>query len=226
MLIKNNKIIVRKCNQETYKKLIDAGYERFMLDGKQLVIPFHVFDEDDLFDNLKSLDIKFYAVPLDKENAFALNLNSGRVLASFDILERADQHVDSSTFIDTMTLIKDISENVEGFENNTYQKLVEELRYLTKSPLSTYISTSVDLLENKLSETVRTSNIDRLRTELNKKGITQLFTDTYNNFLKCCLDDFVHKTLADSYRDADLAFWYRGITNTSKEQERIDSLDI
>lgn len=207
MLIKNNKIIVRKCTKETAEKLCRNGYEKYSIDGKTLIIPFHVFDEYDLMENLTSLGIKFYGVPLSEESYCSLRTNNYSLLDTFNMIFENDDRFKENVFTDTIELIRNISKNKKS---DHYDKLILELKSIVKNPMSLHSTIDLTELSNFLAD-----NLDdlSLADKERLKNIENNLKSGYrahmgNDFLNTCVFSLIYEPILQEYKNADLVFWY------------------
>ena len=219
MLIKNNKIIVRKCKKDLFEEVLrPLGYEKLMVDGKTLVVPFHVFNEMDLFQNLIDAGISFYAVPLNEDHQYVLTTDRLSIMSTCNIFEK-DSFVTNTDFTNTVELIRLLSYQCENSTNSVYDALLTAIKTLAKNPDERY---SFKLKLERVAKYL-VDNLDNLR-EKEKELIASLEKSLdYNyvanqgeDFLKECIRYFIFEQILKIYTKADLVFWYNALPAFSK----------
>ena len=221
MLIKNNKIIVRKCRKNLFEETLNTmGYEKLMADGKTLIVPFHVFDEVDLFQNLKEANIKFYAVPLNDDHHYLLTTDNYSLLSTCNFFEKGE-FLNNTDFTNTIELIRLLSYQCENPKECTYEKLLKELKFVVKNPSQDYLNVDFERVGKYL-----TDNVDKLNEkergliiELEKSLGIEFSSISGEEFLKSCLVHFVYEGLLETYEKADLVFWYNALPASSRGQD-------
>lgn len=221
MLIKNNKIIARKCKERLFEDVLEKrGYQKLLVDGKTLIVPFHVFNEDDLFADLESANVNYYAVPLFDEHYHSLIVNGSKIMCTFNVIEKGVFEKEAN-FTNTVELIRLLSYQCENPKNCTYDKLLKELKVVVKNPVSDYININLstvgkylienlDVLHEREQELIESLEKGLQDDEVRYKAVHG------EEFLKACLLKFVYEPILNAYVKSDFVFWYNTLSPCSR----------
>lgn len=221
MLIKNNQIIVRKCNQETADKLLKM-YEWGDKKNKILTLPFHVFSEEDLFNDLKTQGIKYYAIPLEAKgegHLYSIITDDCKIESNFrhvsPFLIDEDTHKDFTYMI---SFIRGLSyyyaDNEDRMRVSYFNKILEELCEYSKNPPFAFHE-KMGKIANRLNEI-----FDKYFYEIEGDGRfdSEFIEELEVGGLYFHLMKKVLEPIKNLYEEADLVIWYHVIPSLGTEE--------
>lgn len=194
MKIKNNSIIVRKCTKEVFNTLMDNGFTWLDKTNKVLTVPFHVFKEQDLKEELK--DLTFYGVALENEKR-SIMTNLLTINKSFTCAK--DFSGKEITF-SPCAFMKEVEELCTNTNNlNSFDLFLESILDFSKNPSIGETIKDVDIIVKKISTSYKKLYKDEREYNFIKHSIIPRIIEE------------IIMPLKKLYNNVDLAFWYHTI---------------